>query len=431
MSALTPDVAVPAAPTPGLEVTRQRSWKAPIALGAFTVLAILLFFVAGRHGDSTFRLSTATDFVKLPNAVLPAFGTGVVVTIVLALITLFSVYRTSAYAKTPLWLIALFGVLFLVGFLAWADADNSNSILIPGLLIGSLSLSTPLIFGALGGVITERVGVVNVAIEGQLLGGAFISAVVASVTGSLWIGLISAMVAGALVSMVLAVFSIRYLVDQVIVGVVLNVLVAGLTSFLYSQVLTSQPDLNKGLLFPPFDIPVLSTIPLIGPLLFQQNVVVYLMYIAIAAVFFGLFKTRWGLRLRAVGEHPQAADTVGIRVNVTRFWNVSLAGAIAGLGGAFFTLGDLGQFQKNMTAGAGYIALAAVIFGRWDPIRATLAALLFGFASNLQNVLSVVGSPVPSEFMLMLPYVVTILAVAGLVGQSRGPAASGKPYIKS
>jgi ABC-type uncharacterized transport system permease subunit len=429
VSTLTPDVAVPAAETPGLIVAKSRSWKVPIALAIFTILALLLFIVGGRTGKSTFRLSTPTDFFALPNAVLPTAATGVVVTVVLALITVFAAFQSQRYRKTPLWLITIFGVLFLVGFLTWAGADNS--ILVPGLLVGSLGLSTPLIFGALGGVISERVGVVNVAIEGQLLGGAFVSAVVASVTGSLWAGLLSAMIAGALVSMVLAVFSIRYLVDQVIVGVVLNVLVTGLTSFLYSEVLTNSPALNKGLRFSTIDIPVLSKIPLIGPLLFQQNIVVYLMYVAIAAVFFGLFKTRWGLRLRAVGEHPQAADTVGIRVNATRFWNVSLAGCIAGLGGAFFTLGDLGSFQKEMTAGAGYIALAAVIFGRWDPIRATLAALLFGFASNLQNVLSVVGSPVPSEFMLMLPYVVTILAVAGLVGQSRGPAASGKPYIKS
>lgn len=429
MSTLTPDAVVPVAETPGLATVRSRSWKAPIALGVFTILALVLFIAAGRTGTSTFRLSSSTDFFLLPNAKLPTAATGVVITIVLALITAFAAVQVSRYRRVPIWLIAVFGVLFLVGFLTWAGADNS--ILVPGLLIGSLGLSTPLIFGALGGVISERVGVVNVAIEGQLLGGAFVSAVVASITGSLWAGLVSALIAGAVVSMVLAVFSIRYLVDQVIVGVVLNVLVTGLTSFLYSEVLTSTPSLNKGLRFDTVDIPVLSRIPLIGPLLFQQNVVVYLMYVAIAAVFFGLFKTRWGLRLRAVGEHPQAADTVGIRVNATRFWNVSLAGAIAGLGGAFFTLGDLGSFQKEMTAGAGYIALAAVIFGRWDPIRATLAALLFGFASNLQNVLSVVGSPVPSEFMLMLPYVVTILAVAGLVGQSRGPAASGKPYIKS
>ena len=166
-------------------------------------------------------------------------------------------------------------------------------------------------------------------------------------------------------------------------------------------------------------------------MLFRQTIIVYVMYIAVAVVWFALFKTRWGLRLRSVGEHPQAADTVGINVNRTRFWNVSLAGAIAGFGGAYFTLGSVGAFNKEMTAGAGFIALAAVIFGRWDPIRATLAALLFGFASNLQSVLSIVGSTVPSQFMLMLPYLVTIFAVAGLVGQVRGPAAAGKPYVKS
>ena len=165
-------------------------------------------------------------------------------------------------------------------------------------------------------------------------------------------------------------------------------------------------------------------------MLFRQTIIVYIMYVAVIVVWYALFKTKWGLRLRSVGEHPQAADTVGINVNGTRFWNVSLAGAIAGLGGAYFTLGSVGAFNKEMTAGAGFIALAAVIFGRWDPIRATMAALLFGFASNLQSVLSAIGSPVPSEFMLMLPYVVTIFAVAGLVGYVRGPAASGKPYIK-
>ncbi|MCU1513956.1 MAG: transporter, permease component, partial [Microbacteriaceae bacterium] len=220
---------------------------------------------------------------------------------------------------------------------------------------------------------------------------------------------------------------------QVIVGVVLNVLVAGLTSFLYSTVLSPNNEtLNSPRnRFEPIDIPVLSQIPVIGPALFRQTIIVYVMYVAVFVVWYCLFHTRWGLRLRSSGEHPQAADTVGINVNRTRFWNVSLAGAIAGFGGAYFTLGSVGGFSKEMTAGAGFIALAAVIFGRWDPIRATLAALLFGFATNLQSVLSSVGSPVPSEFMLMLPYVVTIFAVAGLVGQVRGPAASGKPYIKS
>lgn len=281
------------------------------------------------------------------------------------------------------------------------------------------------------GVLSERVGVVNIAIEGQLLAGAFTSAIVATVTGNPFIGLLAAAVAGVLVSFVLAAFAIKYFVDQVIVGVVLNVLVVGLTSFLFSQLLSPHADtLNSPPRFPRLPIPVLADIPIIGPMLFNQTVIVYLMYVTVIAVYLGLFHTRWGLRLRAVGEHPQAADTVGINIARTRFWNVSLGGAIAGLGGAFFTLGSVGAFNKEMTAGAGYIALAAVIFGQWDPIRATLAALLFGFASNLQNTLGVIGSPVPSEFMLMLPYVVTIFAVAGLVGKVRGPAAAGKPYVK-
>ena len=429
MSTLTPDTVAPVAPTPGLGHVARRSYKAPVAFAVFTVIAVVLFVLNPREGSSTFRLATATDFFALPDAVLPSAATGVVLTVVLAVVTVLAVLLARRARPVPIWLVAVFGVLFLVAFLAWTSAGAT--IPVPGLLLGALALSTPLIFGALGGVISERVGVVNVAIEGQLLAGAFVSAVVASATGSAYVGLASAMVAGVLVSMVLAVFSIRYIVDQVIVGVVLNVLVTGLTSFLYSQVLTKSEGLNQGIRFPQLPIPGLSQIPIVGPVFFRQTIIVYLMYIAIAVVFYGLFRTRWGLRLRAVGEHPQAADTVGIKVNATRFWNVSLAGAVAGLGGAYFTLGSLGNFQKEMTAGAGFIALAAVIFGRWDPIRATLAALLFGFASNLQNVLGAIGSPVPSEFMLMLPYVVTIFAVAGLVGQSRGPAASGKPYVKS
>jgi len=210
------------------------------------------------------------------------------------------------------------------------------------------------------------------------------------------------------------------------------VLVVGITSFLYSQVLQDDvPLLNTPVKFDVISIPLLSEIPLIGPALFRQTFIVYLVYIAVAAVWFAMFKTKWGLRLRAVGEHPKAADTVGINVRAQRFWNVSLAGLIAGFGGAYFTLGSVGAFNKEMTAGAGFIALAAVIFGKWDPIRATLAALLFGFAQNLASQLGIIGSPVPTEFLLMLPYVVTIFAVAGLVGVSRGPAAAGKPYVKS
>jgi simple sugar transport system permease protein len=407
-----------------------RSWKAPIAFGIFSLLAVILFVALGRDGTSSFRLASGNDFFALPDLPFPTRATGVVVAVVLVGLTAVAVAFTRSARRLPLWLSALFALVFLVGFLVWASAGATLPL--PGLLLGTVGLATPLIFGSLGGVISERVGVVNVAIEGQLLAGAFTAAMVGSLTRQPVLGLLAAMVASVLVSFVLAAFAIKYLVDQVIVGVVLNVLVTGLTSFLYSQVLTSDAAVfNSPVKFERLPIPGLSQVPILGPVLFNQTIIVYLMYLAIFAVWWGLFKTKWGLRLRAVGEHPQAADTVGINVARTRFWNVSLAGAIAGMGGAYYTLDAVGAFGKEMTAGAGFIALAAVIFGRWDPIKATLASLLFGFATNLQNVLGVIGSPVPSEFMLMLPYVVTIFAVAGLVGQSRGPAAAGKPYLKS
>lgn len=407
-----------------------RSWKTPIIFVVFTAVAALLFIVLGRSGVTHFNLSTSSDVIQLPIVTFPTKATGIGVTVVLAVFTLFAAWLAWSARKISLWLIVGFVIVFFGGFLTWAAANNTLAV--PGLLLSAIGISVPLIFGALGGVISERVGVVNVAIEGQLLAGAFVSAVVATITQQPIIGFIAAMLAGVMVSAVLAVFSINYLVDQVIVGVVLNVLVIGLTDFLYSQVLASNaPTLNAPPHFPFLPIPLLSEIPVLGPALFRQTIIVYIMYVAVFLVWFGLFKTRWGLRVRAVGEHPTAADTVGINVIRTRFWNVLLAGAIAGAGGAYYSLAASPLFTREVTAGAGYIALAAVIFGRWNPLLATLAALLFGFTSSLQFSLSAAGSPVPSEFMLMLPYVVTILAVAGLVGHSRGPAASGRPYLKS
>ncbi|MEJ1156214.1 MULTISPECIES: ABC transporter permease [Microbacterium] len=415
--------------TQALEKAEVRSWKAPIALAVFAALYTLMIAVAPREGSTTFRLSTAADPVQLGEITVPVTLTVWVVCALLVVLTALAALLVQRAGKTPLWLLAAYIIIMIYGFLAWAAAGAT--IPVTGLLAGAVALAIPLIYGALTGVIGERVGVVNIAIEGQLLAGAFTAAVVASLTRSPVLGLIAAMVAGMLVAFVLAAFAIKYLVEQVIVGVVLNVLVVGLTSFFYSQVL--QPNaalLNSPPRFDRINIPLLSDIPVIGPVFFRQTIIVYLMYIAVAVVWFGMTRTRWGLRLRAVGEHPQAADTVGIRVNPTRFWNVLLAGAIAGLGGTVFTIGNGIAFNKEMTAGAGFIALAAVIFGQWDPIKATLAALLFGFASSLQNTLSVIGSPVPSEFMLMLPYVVTIFVVAGVVGRSRGPAAAGQPYVK-
>lgn len=412
-----------------LATVKVRHWKLAISLGIVSILLFLLFLLAPRDGVSTFRLQDPSSSLALPNLSVPTAPTVWGVLVVLVLLTLWAVWDAWSYRRSGIWLPIVYGVLAMFAFLTWAAAGG----LVPvtGLLFGAVSLSVPLIFGALGGVIGERVGVVNVAIEGQFLLGAFSAAMLASITGNPFVGLIGAMIGGVLVAFVLAAFSIKYLVDQVIVGVVLNVLVTGLTGFLYGALLVpNEAVLNRPIRFTRWEIPILGDIPIIGPVLFNQTFIVYLMYFTVAIVAWGLYRTRWGLRLRAVGEHPQAADTVGIKVNTSRFWNVSLAGAIAGIGGAYFTLVSVGQFTKEMTAGLGFIALAAVIFGRWDPIRATLAALLFGFATNLQNLLTVLKTPIPSEFMLMLPYLVTIVAVAGFAGQIRGPAAAGKPYIK-
>ncbi len=430
MTTATPITPVPDAAPIVLEKVEVRSWKVPIALSVFALGALVLFLIFARSGHTTFRFSQSEDFFHIPDLTVASAPVGIVLAIVTVIMAALSWWLIARGGTVPLWFTTAFAIVFMIGFFDWA-AEGQRPLPLTSLLLGAVTLSVPLIFGALGGVIGERAGVVNVAIEGQLLAGAFCSALVASSTGSMTLGLVAAAIAGVLVSFILAAFAIKYLVYQVIVGVVINVLVTGLTNFGYSKVLAVDPEhLNRRLTLPELPIPGLAQIPVIGPVLFDHSIIVYIAYVAVAAVWYGLFHTRWGLRVRAVGEHPQAADTVGINVNGTRFWNVSLAGAIAGLGGAFFTLGSVGIFTKEMTGGQGYIALAAVIFGRWDPIRATLAALLFGFATSLQNTLGIIGSPVPSEFLLMLPYLVTIFAVAGLVGKSRAPAADGKPYVK-
>jgi simple sugar transport system permease protein len=255
------------------------------------------------------------------------------------------------------------------------------------------------------------------------------SGVIASLTQNTWLGLLIAPFAGAAISWLLAVFAIKYGIDQVVLGFVLNVLVIGLTNFLYKKLLIPyQTTWNSGGTFAPIEIPLLSKIPVIGPIFFSQSIIVYLMYVVVIVIHIALFKSRWGLRTRSVGEHPTAAESVGIDVNKIRFRNVVIAGAVAGLGGAFFTLGAVGAFNKEMTAGKGFIALAALIFGRWSPMGAVAAALIFGFADNLQGLLTITGTPIPSEFMLMAPYIATIIAVSGFVGKVRAPAADGIPY---
>ena len=372
------------------------------------------------------QLARGQSWITIPNFDLPARPTGIVITLVLAGLAALAARNATRRQKTGWWLPATFGFLFVFGFLVYAGAGASGVIPLTTLLAGGLALSVPLIFGAMCGLVGERSGIVNIAIEGQLPLGAFFAAVAASLAGNAYVGLLAAPIAGALVGALLVWFAVSYWVDQIIIGVVLNVLVVGLTNFLFSTVLTqNSATWNARQRLPNLPIPGLSEIPILGPVLFNQTILVYIMYAVVILLNIFVFRSRWGLRMRAVGEHPKAADTVGIKVNRTRVVNTIFAGAIAGLGGAFFTVGTGLAFGKEMSAGQGYIALAAMILGKWNPYGALGAALLFGFSRNLGNLLSSIGTPVPSEFLLMLPYVVTIFAVA--VRRTRAPAAENIP----
>jgi ABC-type uncharacterized transport system permease subunit len=403
-----------------------------LAAGTFALLGLIDILVFGHfasHGEATFALALPDASVHVPSLRVPAAATAYAVGAVsLALAVTRAAIDPGKRAMRTM--IATVLLCFLIALLCWADAGKIPLNLV-NLLQNTVVGSIPLILGALAGCLCERSGVINIAIEGQLLLGAFGAAVVASAFGVLWLGLIMGSLAGGLLGLLLAVFAIRYLVDQIILGVVLNLLASGLTGYLYDRALTRyQNTLNSPQTFSAIKIPLLGDIPVVGPVFFDSTIFLYITYVMIILVQIGLFSTRWGLRVRAVGEHPTAADAVGIRVLATRYRNVILGGLLAGIGGAWLSIGSVGAFGKDMSSGMGYIALAALIFGRWRPLGAVAAALLFGFTGTLQSILSTLNVPIPSNILLMTPYVATIVAVAGLVGRGRPPRADGKPYIK-
>jgi simple sugar transport system permease protein len=406
-------------------LTRQRVLGVVYLILA-AVIAIL-FTNVPPDSVSTFTLTLGPNpAIKLPDLVLPSAQT----CWVLAAFCAFSgaVQLVRGFGTRWAVVLGLVALAFTFAFLTWATAGKSVSLV--GILQATVARATPITFAALSGVLCERAGVVNVAIEGMLLAGAFTGAVVGSISANPWIGILGAALVGAALAWVLAVLAIRYFVDQIIAGIVINIFSLGITSFLSARVLVPNPDLNNPPRLLPYPIPILSDIPIIGPILFTHNAFVYGMFLLVIVVNLALFRTRWGLRVRAVGEHPRAADTVGINVLRTRYTNVVMAGMVAGIGGAYLTIGSTGSFDQNMSAGRGFIGLAAMIFGGWNPIGAFLASLIFGFADSLQARLSILGVPIPSEFLLMTPYLVTIIVVAGLVGRVRAPAADGKPYRK-
>jgi ABC-type uncharacterized transport system permease subunit len=412
-------------------VSPWRRWLGPAAFALFGVLDIFVLGLYAHKGDVIFAFSQPFAKVSVPNLSLAAAvtcdvcgGISLALAVLRAVLPLPTLWRRVS--------IAVVMFLFVIALLCWAGSGQSIAFNVVNLLEGTLSQSIPIMLGALTGVICSRSGVVNIGIEGQLLLGAFTAAMVASASGSLWLGLISGAGAGCLVGALLAVFAIGYTVDQIILGVVLNTLIIGLTGYLYDDLMVPYANtLNSASTFNAIKIPLLADIPIIGPVFFDATIFLYLTYLALALVQVGLFSTRWGLRTRAVGEHPVAADTVGIRVFATRYRNVIMSGLLAGIGGAYLTVGSVGTFTKGMSSGEGYIALAAMIFGRYTPFGAIGAALLFGFSSQLQSILSTMNVPIQSNLLLMTPYVVTIIVVAGLVGKVRPPKAEGIPYVKA
>ncbi len=404
-----------------------------VAIGLFITIAFGLMVPGWAHSQLTFdpinsavhapwHLGALTVVTRWSDVVLGLLAIALGVEVVLR------------HPRRALSRFGVTSVLFLLALLLWSSRTSGpasvNFVDLTAVLVGSSSLAMVLIYGSLSGVMCERAGVVNIAIEGQFIVGAFLGSMIESTTGNFWFATLAGALAGALLGWVLAFLALRYMSDQIIVGVVIVTLMSSLSSYLNLQVLTPYPQYNLGNLAPNVAIPLLYKIPVLGPVLFNQTGFFYLAVALIALVSFGLFRTRWGLRVRAVGEHPKAAESVGINVVATRYRNVVLGGAIAGIGGVAF-MATQGQFQPGYTSGFGYIALAALIFGRWTPSGAVVASVLFGISSYLANNLQSYSIPVSTEVLNMFPYLITIAVVAGLIGRVRPPAADGIPYQRS
>lgn len=417
--------------TPGLYSLAEAkvSYRTPIVLAVVGLFVLMAFGIFGKLESVAFQLSEKEDFFKFADVSVTSATLGLWCGSLVLVAAALGAIIVRRGRHVPMWFTMLVSLIAITSLLGWLAAGNVVPVAF--ILGNAIVLAVPIILGGLGGIMSERVGVVNIAIEGQLLTGAFVAAVVASLTDSLWAGLIAAMVASALLSMSLASLAIKYLVDQIIIGVLLNVLVIGVTNFLYSQWLAGDgQNSNFPGTFDIIKIPVLSQIPILGPALFENRITVYLTIVLVVALWWVLFKTKLGLRARSVGEHPLAADTVGINVARTRFWWVTCGGAVAGIGGAALTIGNVGAFGREMSGGLGFIALAVVILGRWQPIYVGLSALLFGFAIILRIWANQVSPGIPVDFITMIPYLVTLVAVAGFAGKVRAPAASGQPYTK-
>lgn len=411
--------------------TEDRTRREYIMGLVFLAVALWIIFTlaSGTVGaESTFVLTAirAETTVEFPDLIIPTGLTLYLLGGIVGVIALWQLAR--GFERINLFLSIVIG-LAIVAFLVWATQDNYVNL--TGMLSSSLIRATPIALAALSGMYSERSGVVNIGIEGMMLLGAFTSVVVASVTHNMFLGILGGMVAGMILGALHAVLSIRYKVDQIISGAGIIILSLGFTSFLHRAVLEKTPELNTpGPAIPPFPIPVLYKIPVIGPLFFNQSPVIYALFILLIVTHFLMNQTKWGLRIRSVGEHPRAADTLGINVFKIRYISVLISGMIAGLGGAYMSIGSAGRFNEGMSAGKGFLGLAAMIFGNWNPGGAFFGSIIFGFFDSWQEKLTLLKVGIPTEIFAMAPYLATMFVLAGIVGRAKMPAADGTPYEK-
>jgi len=400
-----------------------------IGILSIAIGGVILLMGRGTAGlTSTFVLTSqrAGITIAAPDLVLP---TNFALLLLALLAVLGGAWELARGFKHEDRLVIIASVLLVSAFLVWATRDKSLNL--TGMLVSSIVRATPICLAALSGIYSERSGVVNIGIEGMMLMGAFTSVVFASLTKSMLVGVIAGIAAGMVFGLLHATLSIRYMINQIISGTGIIILALGLTSYLQRAVLNVYPDLNSpGPAIASIPIPGLWQIPVLGPVLFNLSPIIYTMFAMLIATHVLFTNTRWGLRVRSVGEHPKAADTLGINVFRTRYVSVLLSGAIAGLAGSYMSIGAAGRFNEGMTAGKGFLGLAAMIFGNWNPGGAFLGSLIFGFFDSWQEKLSLLQIGVPVDLLGMAPYIATMIVLAGFVGRSRMPAADGTPYQK-
>jgi ABC-type uncharacterized transport system permease subunit len=412
-------------------IARRRFWTRARGLGVFYLLVALLILIGALtrvEADTVSKLGLGVIGQPPPVRVsVPTQPGLILIGILMGLAGVYSLVRSPEERGVNTLLGVNFGLIVLAALVA---ASAGKSIDLVGMVKDSVRLATPITLGMLAGVMCERAAVINIAIEGMMLTAAAVGYMASLYAQNMWVGLLVAILGGALMAALHAVLSIRFMVDQIISGTVINILAVGVSGYIRAAFLLKNPFGAPGVFPYVFQKTPLWDIPILGPILFQYQPMVYAALILVPVVWFVLFRTPWGLRTRAVGEHPRAADTLGINVFKMRYINVILAGGIAGLGGAWFSLETVGHFDDLMTNGRGFIALAAMIVGNWNPIGGALGAFLFGFADALNFKFQILEVNVPYQFIGMLPYILTMIAVAGVIGKTIPPAADGKPYQK-